>query len=232
MVSKLQGLFGGGDKEDSDSVSDATSALSGLFGSGEEAEAAKSTARDFMKRVQTGVPHEGFSHEEALGHLAAASKHISPDQLKSATRKAVANMDDASREDFAKMLKERMGGVDRSNSAPGAPSGGSSIDDITSMLGQVLGGSGGSGGGGGGLGGMLGGLLGGSPGSGGGGGLGGMLGGLLGGGGGDTTNKAVETDSGGGIDDLLGGIFGSTAGKAALGGIAAMVLGQIMDGKN
>jgi len=222
MVSKLQGMFGGGEDPESSSGSDAASSLSGLFGGGGDPEAARSTAKDFISRVQTGVPHEGFSQQEALGHLAAASKHASPEQLKTATRKAVSNMDDSSRSDFAKMLNERMGGVDRSGTA-GASGGGNSVDDITDMLGGLLGG------------GMLGGLLGGGgSGSSRGGGIGDVLGGLLGGGGGDDrgTNKAVDTNSGGGIDDMLGGIFGSNVGKAALGGIAAMVLGQLMGGKD
>ena len=226
MASKLQGMFGGGEKDDSGGASDAASSLSGLFGGAGDTETAKSSAKDFINRVQTGAPHEGFSQQEALSHLATASKHVSPDQLKSATRKAVANMDDASRADFAKMLQERMGGVDRSATA-GAAAGGDSVDDITNMLGGLLGGGGGD------LGGMLGGLLGGgSTGSSGGGGLGDVLGGLLGGGGDSGTNKAVDTNSGGGIDDLLGGIFGSTAGIGALGGIAAMVLGELMGGKD
>jgi hypothetical protein len=228
MESKLKGLFGGGeDKSDAPATAAAAAAptnqttpLSGLFGGGEAGEKAKLSAQDFINRVQTGAPHEGFSHQEALTHLATAAQQASPEQIQRATRAAVEKMPDDQRADFAKMLKERMGGVDRSGTNAAA-SGGNSVDDVTGMLSQVLGTGGG--------GGLLGGLLGGGGSSGGG--LGGMLGGLLGGG--QSSNAGTtQSNSGGGIDDVLGGIFGSTAGKAAIGGIAAMVLTELMGKKH
>lgn len=212
MSSTLKGLFGGGeDKADQANQAAGGNPLGGLFGGGDA-----DNARDFINRVQTGAPHEGFSNEEAVTRLAQAAPQASPEQLQRATRKAVERLPEDQRADFAKMLKERMAGVDRSGSVANK---GNSVDDVTDMFSQVLGG------GGGGMGGLLGGLLGGGG--------GGMLGGLLGGGNATTgtVNRSSGSTGGGGIDDMLGGLLGSTAGKAAIGGLAAMVLSELMDGK-
>jgi len=235
MSSLLKGLFGGDDDKGdaqnaakeaaatagaaaANTASTATSPLQGLFGSAEDPAKAKSAAEDFISRVQTGSPHEGFSEQEALTNLATAAKVASPEQIQTATRKAITQLPESDRADFAKMLQQRMGGTGTTSitggtANAGAASGGTGIDDITGMLGGLLGGSGGSAGGG----------------------LGGLLGGLLGeGGGGSTTTNtgAVQGNSGdgGGMGDVLGGILGSPAGKAAVGAIAAMLMKEIMGG--
>jgi hypothetical protein len=172
-MDSMKGLFGGGEEND---VRQSTGGgLEGLFGGGKDLDDDRDGARDFVNRVTTGRPEEGYSEQEAVSRLQQAARRASPDQVQRAARSAVNQMDESQRSDFAKMLQERQGGVDRSGS------GGANGMDLGDMFGNIL-----TGGGGGGLGGLLGGLLGGdndqttnrSTQSGGGGGD--ILGGLLG----------------------------------------------------
>jgi hypothetical protein len=216
MSSTLKGLFGGEGEKGDAAASGATagaSPLSGLFG-GTGSDAAKASAQDFVNRVQQGAPHEGFTHEEALGHLAAAAQHATPEQVQAATKAAVAKLPEDQRAEFGQMLQQRMSGTAANVNAP--TGGNTSVDNVSGMLNQVLGTSGGGGG-------LLGGLLGGGQSSGGG--LGGMLGGLLGGG---NQSSSAQSQGGGGAGDVLGGIFKSNTGKAVLGSLAAMVLTEVM----
>jgi hypothetical protein len=176
--SMLKGMFGGGESDEGQGAASGNP-LAGLFGGGNPRED-RAGAEDFINRVTTGAPDEGFSEEEALSRLAQASHHASPGQMHRAAQQAVSRLDDNQRDDFAKMLQERMGGVDRRGSA-----GGGGADDLAGMLGQIFGG-------GGSLGGLLGGLMGGGQNTNratqdGDGGAGGMLGGLFG----SSAGKAV-----------------------------------------
>jgi len=201
-MDSMKGLFGGGDEKDV--RQDTGGGLEGLFGGGKDLDDDRDGARDFVNRVTTGRPEEGYSEQEAVSRLQQAARHASPDQVQRAARSAVNQMDESQRSDFAKMLQERQGGVDRSGS--GAAGG----TDLGDMFGNILTGGGGGGGSAGG-------------------GLGGLLGGLLGGDDGQTTNRSTQSDGGGG--GLLGGLLGSGAGKAALGGLAAFMLSELLDGK-
>jgi hypothetical protein len=172
--SALKGLFGGGDSDTEKAGAAGGNPLGGLFGGGDP-QADQEGARDFINRVTTGAPDEGFSQQEALARLAQASQQATPEQMQRAAERATSRLDENQRADFSKMLQERMGGVDRGGTADGGQGG-----DLASMLGQLFSG-------GGGMGGLLGGLMGGDQGnnrstqSGGeGGGLDDMLGGLLG----------------------------------------------------
>lgn len=170
--STLKGLFGGGEDADG-SVAQGGNPLGGLFGGG-DLDSDRDGARDFINRVTTGRPDEGFSTQEALTRLAQAQQRATPDQMRRAAERATSRLDENQRADFAKMLQERMGGVDRGPS-PGRGRG----DDLAGMLGDLFSG-------GGGMGGLLGGLMGGGGGAdpratrGGGGGLDDLFGGLLG----------------------------------------------------
>src|SRR5215212_7446597 len=170
-MDSMKGLFGGGDEND---VRQSTGGgLEGLFGGGKDLDDDRDGARDFINRVTTGRPEEGYSEQEAVSRLHQAARHASPDQVQRAARSAISRMDESQRSDFAKMLQDRMGGVDRSGSSGGA--GGTDLGD---MFGNVLTGGGGGGGG-------LGGLLGG-------------LGGLLGGDDDRSTNRSTQSGGGGG----------------------------------
>jgi hypothetical protein len=186
--SALKGLFGGGDSDDSQRAAAGDNPLGGLFGGGgggdDDPVADKEGARDFINRVTTGKPDEGFSTQEALSRLAQASKRATPEQMQRAAERATSRLDDNQRAEFGKMLQDRMGGQ-RSGSV-GTTDGGGQSGDLSGMLGQLFGG-------GGGMGGLLGGLMGGDDGNnratqgGSGGGLDDMLGGLLG----STAGKAA-----------------------------------------
>ena len=217
-MDSMKGLFGGGEENDAQRGMSGNNPLEGLFGGGRDLDDDRDGARDFVNRVTTGRPEEGFSEQEAISRLQQAARQASPEQVQRAARSAVSRMDEGQRSDFAKMLQERMGGVDRSGSG-----GGGGGMDLGDMFGNIL--TGGGGGGGGGLGGLLGGLLGGGGGGG--------LGDILGGGDDRGTNRSTQSggSGGGGIQDMFGGLLGSTAGKAALGGLAAFMLSELLDGK-
>jgi hypothetical protein len=140
MDSVMKGLFGGGDFDTDEKVTQ---------------------ANDFVKRVEEGEPSEGFSDEEAVEYYKKVSAGASPEELQKATQQAVDRLNPEQREEFAKMMQERASGqVAQREGAPAGGDGGAGLDDI---LGSILGGgSGGSGGsGGGGLGDIFGSLLGG-----------------------------------------------------------------------
>lgn len=172
--SALKGLFGGGDSDEGNRGAPGGNPLTGLFGGGDP-QSDQEGARDFINRVTTGAPDQGFTEQEALSRLAQASQHATPEQMQRAAERATSRLDDNQRADFAKLLQERMGGVDRGGTADGGQGG-----DLSGMLGQLFGG-------GGGMGGLLGGLMGGgggnsraTQGGGGSGGLDDLFGGLLG----------------------------------------------------
>jgi hypothetical protein len=121
------------------------SVLKGLFGGGEfESDENVNKAKDFINRYEEGDPSEGYSRDEALEYFQRATKGADQDQINRATQRAVEKLSPAQREDFAKMMQDRMSGqVDRQ-----VPQGGGG-DSLTDMLG------------GGGIGSILGSLLGG-----------------------------------------------------------------------
>ncbi|MCC6791131.1 MAG: hypothetical protein IT336_05575 [Thermomicrobiales bacterium] len=204
--SALKGLFGGGESDDKDKASAASNPLSGLFGGGgddDDPVADREGAKDFINRVTSGKPEEGFSTQEALARLSKASKRATPEQMRRAAERATSRLDDNQRAEFGKMLQDRMGGQ-RSGSVGATQGGDAQGGDLAGMLGDLF-----SGGGGGGMGGLLGGLLGGAD---------------------ANTNATQGGGAGGGLDDLLGGVLGSTAGKAAVGGLAAFVLSELLGG--
>lgn len=197
--SALKGLFGGGDGDDKNAAGG--NSLGGLFGGGDPNDD-KEGARDFINRVTTGKPDEGFSTQEALSRLAQAQQHASPDQMRRAAERATSRLDDNQRAEFGKMLQDRMGG--QGGTSVGSAQGGGQGGDLAGMLGDLFSGGGG---------------------------MGGLLGGLMGGGNQGNNRAAQGGGGGGGLDDILGGVLGSSAGKAAVGGLAAFVLSELLDRK-
>lgn len=200
------------------------SSLKGLFGSGEEGAAKANRARDFAKRFSEQKA-AGVSSDEVKTELNELLSHANADQVKRATRAALADLpEDQQKEfgDFVGQLKARKSGE-------AATSAGSfSMDDIADMFGQS-GGSANS------LDDLLGGLMGGggtTSSSGGGGGLGGMLSGMLGGllGGDDKATSGATSGDAGDFD--LGGLLNSGVGKMVMGGIAAYLTKELLDGSN
>jgi hypothetical protein len=203
-MDSMKGLFGGGEAEDQKAAAGNLPPMHKMTPDDDPNDDPDS-ARDFMNRVMSGPRDQGYSDEEAVTRFQQAAKHATPEQMQSAVKQAMSEMDEGQRADFEKMLKERQAGVQRQTADGGG--GGSGLDD---MLGQILGGAGGSGGGG----------------------LGDILGGLLGGGASANTGATSGGGGGGGgLGDMLGGLLGSPAGKAAVGSIAAILMGQLVGGK-
>ena len=189
--------------------------LAGLFGGGEQ----RAEAEDFVNRVTTGKPAEGYSNEEALAQFQKVAQNASPEQLQHAAQQAINDLDDDQRAEFAKMLQERAGGVDslRHRRHGGRRRGGRrrwwwrwTRRHPRRADGRRLGRFGRRA-------------------------SGDILGGLMGGTGGACRQRCDprRSSAGGGTDimDMLGGFMSSTAGKAVIGGIAAFATKELLDKK-
>ena len=192
--------------------------LKGLFGGSSDdkevvAGESKAQAKDFVDRYMSGDPAEGYSDVEARDQFRRVMQNASPDQIQRATKRAVDNLPEDKRADFARMLQQRQAGqgmvdIQRTGETGAARPGTRGGD--TSDLGGLLGG-------------LLGGAAGGSMG-----GLDDVLGGLMGGG----TSDRPRATQGGGTDDMLGGlgdIINSPMGKVIIGGIAAFAMKEMID---
>jgi len=184
-------------------------ALKGLFGGGDSTPETHAKANDFIQRVTTGDPTQGYSKDEAHAAVSHVLQNAPPDTIQRAMNKSLNNLSEGQRQEFAQMVQQRQ--------TQGRPSDGSGVTIQHSGGGSAQAQSGG-----GGFGDVLGGLLGGS--GGGGGSLGGLLGGLLGGGGGTQTGASHS----GGMGGELGEIMNSPVGKAAMAGMAAFAMKEIM----
>lgn len=190
------------------------SLLGGLFG-GDNDDERRAKADDFVNRVESGDPTEGFSTEEALTSFSQVAGNLSPDELQDATTQALERFSPEQRREFSQLLQQSAGGGPATDDPR-------QIAQLTSQLqSQSPDGLLGALGGGGGLDSILGGLLGGGGQSSGGGGLlDGLLGGLLGG-----DNK----DQGGSSPAQAGGIdLGNPIVQAILAAIAAIAMKKFM----
>jgi len=208
-------------------------------------------AQDFIGRVTTGDPMQGFDDDDIQRVTKDVLPNLSPEELQQAVKQSMQNlnqnMSEADRSALNDMLNQRKAGqgmVDitrggESVPAGTAPSGGGGSGGIDDLLGGLLGGGGA---GGADLDDLLGGLLGGggqaSPqGQSGGGGIGGMLGGLLGGllGGGGASAQSGATNpgggGGGGLGDMLGDLIDSPIGKSIIAGAGAFAMKNLIDKK-
>jgi hypothetical protein len=206
--------------------------LKGLFGGGADADAKVGKANDFVKRVSEGAPDQGFSTDEAVGHLNQLLSHASGAQVERATKSALTNMSQDQQQEFGQFVNQL-----KARKTGGAATTGASsnidINDISKMFGQA----GGSAGSVTDLFGSLGGLLGGGSTTGAttGAASGGILAmimkfisGLMGG---SKASSTVNSGATSGIPDL-GGLLGGTTGKVLMGGIAAALIKELADGKN
>lgn len=203
------------------------SLLGSLFGNDGDETQQRAKAEDFVNRVETGDPTQGFSDEEAVRNYSSVASKLSPNELEEAATDALQRFSPEQRREFAGLLEKH--GVAAGNVDPNDPR---QLAHLTSQLqsqspdglvGLLGGGS---------LDSILGGLMGGggSSSSGGGGGIADMIGGLLGGGDDqrDTSRRSSGSGSSqaGGLDDLLG----SPIAKAILAAIAAMAMKKFMGG--
>lgn len=195
------------------------SLLSGLFGDQGDETAQRAKADDFVQRVETGDPTQGFSDEEAVRNYSAVANRLSPNELEDAASQALERFSPEQRREFASLLEKH------SDVQPGSVNAedprqvahlssqlqSQSPDGLVGLLG------------GGSLDSILGGLLGGGQsGTGGGGVVNDLLGGLLGGDKGDS--RGSSTASSGGTSDLLN----NPIAKAVLAAIAAMAMKKFM----
>ena len=179
--------------------------LGGLFGTQDNDDdmRRRTHAQDFVSRYETGLPHEGYSDEEAVHNYRQVAGRLSPQQYEEAASETFGRMSKEERRQLRQEMKQRSGGrfsVDNDDPRELArataqyrqqdPSGGG-LAGLFGMGGQQ----------GGGLGGMLGGMLGGQQ--------GGMMGG--------------SQQGGGMLDNPLA--------KVAMGGIAAMAMKKMMGGR-
>jgi hypothetical protein len=196
------------------------SLLGSLFG-GDSDDDRRAKANDFVNRVDSGNPTEGFSTEEALASYHQVANNLSPQELQDAATQALERFSPEQRREFSQMLQSKAG-------VSGAPTDDPrQIAQLTSQLqSQSPDGLLGLLGGGGGIDGILGGLLGGGGSSGGGGGLSGLIGGLFGGGDDKNTAPAASGSQQGG----LGIDLGNPIVQAILAAIAAIAMKKFMGG--
>ncbi len=202
------------------------SLLGGLFGGQGSDDERRAQAQDFVNRVESGNPTEGFSTEEALTNFNQVAGNLSPDELQEATTQALERFSPEQRREFSQLLQSKAG-VDA-----GATDDPRQIAQLTSQLqSQSPDGLLGLLGGGGGLDSIIGGLLGGGGGqSSGGGMLDNLLGGLFGGG---DKNDAPAQSSAGTQQGGIGGIdLGNPIVQAILAAIAAMAMKKFMGGRD
>ncbi len=186
--------------------------LGGLFGTQDNDDdmRRRTHAQDFVSRYETGLPHEGYSDEEAVHNYRQVAGRLSPQQYEEAASETFGRMSKEERRQLRQEMKQRSGGgfmLDNDDPREMAraaaqyrqqDASGGGLAGLFGMGGQ----QGGMMGGGqqGGLGGMLGGMLGGQQ--------GGMMGG--------------SQQGGSMLDNPLA--------KVAMGGIAAMAMKKMMGG--
>ena len=97
----LGGLFGGQDDDDDDRR--------------------RGRARDFVGRYETGLPHEGYSDEEAVHNYRQVAGRLSPRQYEEAAAETFGRLSPQERKQLKRQMKERSGGrlaVDDDNDDP------------------------------------------------------------------------------------------------------------------
>ena len=192
--------------------------IGGLFGGQDNDDDVRrrSHAQDFVSRYETGLPHEGYSDEEAVHNYRQVAGRLSPQQYEEAAAETFGRMSKDERRQLRQEMKQRGGGqfgFDNDNDDPRELARAAAQYRQQDASGGGLAGLFGAGGGG--LGGMMGG---GQQG----GGLGGMLGGVLGGGQQQGGMMGGSQQGGGMLDNPLA--------KVAMGGIAAMAMKKMMGG--
>ena len=86
----LGGLFGGQDDDDDDRR--------------------RGRARDFVGRYETGLPHEGYSDEEAVHNYRQVAGRLSPREYEEAAHETFGRMSPQERKQLRRQMQERGGG--------------------------------------------------------------------------------------------------------------------------
>src|SRR5215210_40282 len=86
--------------------------LSGLFGSNDNDDDARrqTHASDFVQRYETGLPHEGYSDEEAIHNYRQVASRLSPQQYEEAAGATFGRMSKEERRELRREMKQRSGG--------------------------------------------------------------------------------------------------------------------------
>jgi hypothetical protein len=86
--------------------------LSGLFGSNDNDDDARrqTHASDFVQRYETGLPHEGYSDEEAVHNYRQVASRLSPQQYEEAAGATFGRMSKEERRELRHEMKQRSGG--------------------------------------------------------------------------------------------------------------------------
>jgi hypothetical protein len=86
--------------------------LGGLFGSQDTDDDARrqTHASDFVQRYETGLPHEGYSDEEALHNYRQVASRLSPQQYEEAAGATFGRMSKEERRELRREMKQRSGG--------------------------------------------------------------------------------------------------------------------------
>jgi len=86
--------------------------LSGLFGGNDSDDDARrqSHASDFVQRYETGLPHEGYSDEEAVHNYRQVAGRLSPQQYEEAAGATFGRMSKEDRRALRHEMKQRSGG--------------------------------------------------------------------------------------------------------------------------
>ncbi|MBA2519311.1 MAG: hypothetical protein H0V24_06575 [Chloroflexia bacterium] len=97
--------------------------LGGLFGgqADEDAPRRQARGRDFVNRYETGLPHEGYSDEEAIHNYRQAASSLSPQEFEDAAAEAFTRMPPEDRKRLRREMKQRSKGrinVDENNDDP------------------------------------------------------------------------------------------------------------------
>lgn len=90
MEQMLSGLFGGNDDDDNDRR--------------------QRHASDFVQRYETGLPHEGYSDEEALHNYRQMASRLSPQEYEEAAGATFGRLSKEERRELRREMKQRSGG--------------------------------------------------------------------------------------------------------------------------
>ena len=86
--------------------------LGGLFGGqdNDDDQRRRTHAQDFVSRYETGLPHEGYSDEEAVHNYRQVAGRLSPQQYEEAASETFGRMSKEERRQLRQEMKQRSGG--------------------------------------------------------------------------------------------------------------------------
>lgn len=84
--------------------------FSGMFSPDEDPQQGRQHAEDFVQRVETGDPTEGYSDEEAVRSYSNVASRLSPAEMEQAATQALERFSPEQRREFTQLLQQRAGG--------------------------------------------------------------------------------------------------------------------------